>query len=182
MTKKTLWTVSSALTLLVALLLGCGARYLSEPPPEFYDYVESVPTPSESTLLAEDLSRSTSRREVCTNFALRQLYGTNADYDELLAAFEQDLKNTRDKVGKWHMLTTPDLVTFVVSDVATVNLRESYATDPVALLHFDEETMREGQSIYRTLFVLDLEHAYGDCAPDPYWPKQWQGSDRVPNK
>ena len=176
MTKKTLWTVSSALTLLVALLLGCGARYLSEPPPEFYDYVESVPTPSESTLLAEDLSRWTSPREVCTGFAFRRLYGTDADYSKLLAAYEQDLKNTREKVGKWHSLMTPDFVTFFLSDVATVNVAKSDVTDPVALLHFDEEIMRQGQSSYATLFVVDLEHRYGDCKPSPFWPTQWQRS------
>lgn len=165
------------LTLLVALLFGCGPRYLSEPPSEFYAYISSMPTPDKATLLAEDLSRSTSRQEVCTNFALRRLYGTNTGYDELLTVYERDLRNTRERVAKWQELTTPDLVTFIVSEVATINLRKSYASDPVALLHFDEETMRQGQSSYTTLFVLDLEHAYGECKPSPFWPTQWLESD-----
>jgi hypothetical protein len=177
MAKKRLWATFSVLTLLVMLLLGCAARYLSEPPSEFYNYVNSVPTPNKSTLLAEDLSRWTSPQEVCTGFALRWLYGTNQPYDEVVAAYEQDLRNSREKVGKWHTLATPDLFIFIVSDVATINLRKSYDTDPVALLHFDEYTMREGQRMYTTLFVLDLEHRYGNCDPNPLWPEQWQGPE-----
>ena len=177
MANKTLWTALGLLTLLLALLVSCGYRYLTEPPPEFYDYVDSVPIPSESRLLAEDLSRSTSPQEICTNFALSQLYGTNADYDELLITYEKDLKNTWEKVGKWHSLLTPELVTFFVSDVATVNLARTDAADPVALMHFDEETLREGRSMYTALFMLTLEHAYGDCEPSPFWPTQWQESD-----
>jgi len=177
MKKTAVVTTCGALTLLVALLLGCGPRYFSEPPPEFYDYVDSVPTPTESALLAENLSRWTSPQEVCTGFALTRLYGTNRDYDELVAVYEQDLKSTREKVARRQTLTMPNFIVFFVSDVATVNLAKSDATDPVALLHFDEETMRQGQSMYTTLFVLDLEHRYGDCDPSPFWPTQWSESD-----
>ena len=182
MAKKTLWAALGSLSLLVTWLTGCGYRYLAEPPREFYDYVDSVPIPIESTLLAEDLSRWTSPQEVCTGFALRRLYGTNADYDQLVVIYEQDLGNTWEKVGKWHSVMTPDLITFIVGEVATVNLRKSYASDPVALLSFDEATMRQGQNQYTTLFVLDMEHRYGDCKPNPLWPTQWQESDRAPSE
>lgn len=45
------------LTAVSMFLLACGPVYLAEPPPQFDDYFDSVPTPDAATQLAADLTR-----------------------------------------------------------------------------------------------------------------------------
>lgn len=149
------------------LLLSCGTTYLSEPPPEFYDYVSSVPTPRASTQLAEDLTRWTSPREVCTGFALFRLYGTNESFASIQTGYEHDLSDSIQRYVK--MPSKSDLTTFVIGEYATVGIDRVSAGDPSALLHFDEGTLSQGQDSFNTLFIFDVEHSYGNCVPHPYW-------------
>lgn len=165
---KLTWWLSISVIAISMLLVGCGPRYLSEPPPEFYDHVSSVPTPRASTQLAEGLHRWTSPREICTGFAYFRLYGTNKSYTSIQTEYEQDLSDSVQRYVK--MPSESDLTTFVLSEVATVGIASVSTNDPVALLHFDAETLTKGQESFKTLFIFDVEHSYGNCVPHPYWP------------
>jgi hypothetical protein len=157
----------TALVVTFVLLLSCGPTYLSEPPPEFYNYVSSIPTPRASTQLAEDLTRWTSPKQVCTGFALFRLYGANEDFTSIKMGYEHDLSDTIHRYVK--LPSESDLTTFVIGEYETVGIDRVSVGDPSALLHFDEETLSRGQDSFKTLFVLDVEHSYGNCVPHPYW-------------
>jgi hypothetical protein len=156
--------------LIAALVLssGCGPTYLSVPPPDFDDYVESIPTPPDSVQLAEKINRWTSPREVCTGFANVRLYGTEQDYELLRVSFEQLL--TTEKPSSISVEGESGEMTFVLSEIATVDISPAFADDPVALLDFDAVILDIASESYATLFILDVEHSYGDCAPNPLWP------------
>jgi hypothetical protein len=116
---RTLGYCVAGLTLAL-LLFSCGPRYLSEPPPEFDDYVESVPVPSGATQLSEYGFRSTSPREICTTFGIDRLYGTGEAFSDVIAAMEMSLEATATNYVKVEQ--DPDFITYVLGDTATVTV------------------------------------------------------------
>lgn len=169
MSKRT-WWLGIALLTESALLIACGSTYLSDPPPEFIEYIESVPTPSLSVQIAEDTQRVIAPRDTCTSFVYVRLYGTNESYAAIRMGYEQLLN---DAMGTYAVVPgESEHVTFVVSEVATVGLTNVVSDNPVALLYFEQETLIRAQESFATLFILDVEHSYGNCAPNPYWQRE----------
>lgn len=162
----------SVVVLVIILMLvttaGCGPSYLSEPPSEFYDYVNSLPFPRASTQLADKLNTRPAPREICTNFNYIRLYGTNEDYVIVQTWYERDLANGERQYVRMpgeHIVTTFVLGEFAVVSIAKVSVSEA------AFLGFDQEMVTNWQASFETLFILAAEHDYGDCKPHPNWPK-----------
>jgi hypothetical protein len=154
---------------LLGLVLSCGTRYLSEPPPEFDDYVDDISglVPSGATLLSEYSTRWTSPREICTGFAHDNLYGTDDSYLTVVQSIELGLEEMEDDYVK--VSKDVDYVSYVLSHVAIVDVYQVTNDDQVTEMRHGVETVSRGQEEYETLFGIAMEHSYGNCAPHPSW-------------
>jgi len=159
------------LVLFVAVLAqsSCGPRYLTEPPSEFDEYVESISVPAGSVLLGTYSTRWTSPEEICTGFGHDRLYGTSNAFTEVVGALDQSFDaGDRDYVKVVH---DADSITYVLSDVSTLGVYHVGAADAATRLRHGAEVVAEGLEQYGTLFGLAAEHSYGKCVPHPWWPQ-----------
>jgi hypothetical protein len=150
-----------------ALALSCFPRYLDEPPKEFYRFVQEVPTPAASEQLAEDLHALPAPKQVCTLFVYSRLYGTYKPYFEVLLAYRVALEATGRRYVERRAAT--GITVFVLGEHGLVGMNDTSVSDEVAVRQYGETVLRVGQASFPTLFIVDIEHSYGNCDPHPWW-------------
>lgn len=170
MSRQACW-LCVTLVIVGVFSIACRATYLSEPPHEFYEYIENIPTPPLSIQLAEDTQRVVAPRDAsCVSFVYTRLYGSNENYAFIRHEYEELLCSAMETcVVRPGDSEYVEFVTFVVNEMATIGLSSTTANASVASLYFNEEILIEAQETYETLFLLHIEHAYG-CSPPPYSP------------
>jgi hypothetical protein len=95
------------------------------------------------------------------------LYGTNKGYQEVVQQLERSLSDVNPDYVK--VQQDRDHTTYVLSDVAIVGITHVSAASEVAAMWYGEEVLVDEQGNYQTLYSINAEHSYGDCAPHPWW-------------
>lgn len=162
--------VIEGLAAICALLLGCTVRYLTAPPKEFYEFIDSVPTPEGAFELGAKTELRPAPKEVCTEIQLVRLYGAQESYRTVLNSFRDVLEE-----GRWSYLTLPGedpTTTFLLDEHTYVCLYETSADDTVNQRRFGERLLRDAEQSYEALFVMGVGRSYGNCGPNPNWPQE----------
>ncbi|HQM14902.1 MAG TPA: hypothetical protein PK832_10705 [Anaerolineae bacterium] len=153
--------------LLLYSLLPRGPEYLDTPPPEFHDFVAVIPTPVGAIELTTKVDRRVAPKETCTYFNHMRLYGTDIDFTSVKQDYLTQLSTWE---GKWLVsYNDANSITIVFGNTSLASIFDLTENLPLARLTVGETAYLDAKESFSTVFLVSLEHGYGNCKPIPDW-------------